>query len=412
VQWLPAVALVLWLALHYLVLDLIFRLLKITISRIWVVVLSGVIIFCTIRGFDNYTQIIFWQTGIIAYLSNCIVFLLILLYFLKRFFFSGRQVERWEYGVMFLVFFLMGGISETWIIMQAALFALGILATLLFGKKLPQAGLLNMLLAGFFASLLSFVVIFLAPGNSNHSYTMDELSALKVVRSLFVSFADVPRFLIEWVNKRTILCLLIVIASFLCGLQCQTEDGERKGTYLQFGGMAFLAAYLLLWMGFFPGYAVFGVRPPDRALFTAMFIFLMAFSLLCFLIGRAAGSYLPTHGRNLISAVLALSLAFLLYLSPLRTGISQIKLIPVYRLYAQLWDERDAFLRKSSQQGRLNVTIPSIRYHPGLSPIKSTIWLDGDLEENPTNWKNNSVSLYYRLSSITGVMNPPSYEFK
>jgi hypothetical protein len=371
-----------------------------------------VIVFCTIRGFNDYTQVIFWRTGIIAYLSNVLLFILILLYILNRFLLSTKRVRPWEYGVMLVAFLIAGGICETWIVMQVSLFAIGILVALLFRKKLPHDDLLKMLVVGFIASCLAFLITIMAPGNSNHSSTMEDLSLQRIIKYLFVSFADVPWFLVEWVNRRTILAGLITITGFIAGLYGKRQSDLDGRIYLQFGGIMLVCACLMLWMGLFPGYTVFGVPPPDRAIFTAMFIFLMAYALFCFLIGWIVGSLLPSSFQNPVYVLLAFCLAVLVYLSPIQTAISQLKLIPILQLYAHLWDERDAFLRRAGEQGQGDVTIPSIRYHPDLGALKSTIWLVGELEEDPGNWKNNAASIYYGLHSITGQVNPPSYEFK
>ena len=411
-RWLPAVAMFLWFILVFLLLDLIFRVLKISVSKVWIGILSGALVFTTIREFDNYTQMIFWETGIIAYLSNILVFILIVLYFVSRFWLSNKRVQPWEYGVVPVVFFILGGSSETWIIMQVALFAFSILVALLFRKRLPHADLLKMLVAGFLATGLSFLVTILAPGNANHSSTMEDLSLQRIIQYLFVSFADVPKFLTEWISKRTLLTILITLTGFLCGFQAHLSIRDVQTTYLKFGGAILLGAYLMLWMGFFPGYTVFGVRPPDRALFTSMFVFLLAYALFFFLIGWMIGSLLSAHVRSMVYGLLALCLAAMMYQLPVKTGISQLKLIPALRLYAQLWDERDAFFRRAGEEGQMDVVVPTISYHPELAPLKSTIWLVGELEESPANWKNNAASIYYGLRTITGQMNPSSYEFK
>jgi hypothetical protein len=165
----------------------------------------------------------------------------------------------------------------------------------------------------------------------------------------------------------------------------------------------FIGGLLTLWVGLFPGYVVFGVRPPDRAIFTAMFIFLWTYTLLMFVLGwwTASSSVFPVT-RSFARVALTLLLVSLVYLSPVRTGLSQIRLTPVLQLYSQLWDARDAYLRLAGEQGQMDVVVQSIRLNPALSDLRETIWIVGELEESPENWKNQAAAKYYGVRSITG----------
>lgn len=405
VRWLPGVVMGLWVILLIAALKNIFQLLNVLVSNLWIAILTGVIIFCTIKSFSDYTQVIFWQTGIIAYQSNLLVFLLIAIYFVRRFpTFDEQTVTRQEYVVMFVVFFIVGGISETWIIMQIALFALGMFA-LMFERRAIRGSLFHMLANGFMASWLALFVTLIAPGNTNHSAVMDELSLGRIFNYLLVSLVDVPRFLYEWARDRTTLFALITLTGFVGGFSVEEQTNQAKSrgmVLLRTVVLALLAACFMLWMGFFPGYTVFGVRPPDRAIFTAMFIFLWIYGMVCLLIGWSIRSLFSQTAHSWSKFVLILGLAILIYFSPVQTASSQFKLIPVFQLYAQLWDSRDTLLRLSAEQGHMDVVVVSIRRNRALSDLGATIWLLGELEENPANWKNQAAANYYNLNSITG----------
>lgn len=403
-QVLPILAMTLWMILLVKTFGLIFRVIDISDPGVWRGIISLVIVFCTIRGFKDYTEVIFWQTGIIAYQSNLIIFILIAAYFINRFWIErGDPPLRREPVAMFFLFFLAGGISETWVVMQVALFTLGGLAVVALKRGLVHEGLFRMLVVGFLASCLSLFVTLLAPGNANHAPSMDALSVGRIIHFLFVSLGDVPRFLFEWISGRTIPFALITVTGFICGFMATGGVHQNQtATRLKFGILIFTCGLLALWVGLFPGYVVFGVRPPDRAIFTAMFIFLWTYTLLMFVLGWTASSSVFPVSRSFARAVLTLLLVPLVYLSPIQTGLSQVRLIPVYRLYAQLWDARDASLVQAGEQGQTDVVVQSIRLNPALSDLQETIWIAGELEEGPENWKNRAAAKYYGLGSITG----------
>ena len=406
VQWLPALTMGLWVVLLLVEFRLVLRVINISVSKIWIGILSLVIVFCTIKGFKDYTQVIFWQTGIIAYESNIFVLILITTYFLLRFWvWNAPGVAFWEYGIMFLVFFITGGVSETWIIMQIALFALGLFAAFWFGRQRVHDGPFRMLIVGFLASWLALLVTLMSPGNANHAASMGDLSFGRIFNFLLVSLADLPRYLWEWMKDRTVLLVLITLTGFVCGFQNARNSGQRRDGdihRLRFGVIVFVGGCFMLWMGLFPGYVVFGIRPPDRAVFTSMFVFLWAYALLSLLVGWFVSRSLSPTNRDRIQLPLVLCLAFLVYLSPVRTGFSQVRLFPAFQLYTRLWDARDEFLRGASGQGETDVVVQSIRYNPALRDLRPTIWLLGELEENPNNWKNRFAAQYYGLKSIRG----------
>lgn len=406
VQWLPVLSLGVWVTLLWQTFRMIFKVLNMPIGNITVGILSSVIVFCTIKSFQDYTQIIFWQTGIIAYQSNNIIFLAIVIYFSGRFYLSTeRPLAGWEYIAMFIAFFITGGLGETWVVMQITLFILGILASLLSKGPMVLNGFFRMSIIGVFASCVSLLVTLGSPGNVNHSPAIGSLSLGLILKSFAVSLGDVPHFLFGWLIDHTVLFALLTLTAFICGA-CLTENSrltlKENIAHLRLSVFIFIGASIMLWAGFFPGYVAFGVRPPSRAIFSAMFIFLSSYGLLCLCAGYIVNSLLTMRWHSWIRITLLAGLAWLMYLSPLQTAYSQAGLIPVFQKYAQLWDSRDAFLRHASEQGQTDVTVQSLRLNPDLQKIKSTIWLVGELEEDPANWKNQAAANYYGLKSITG----------
>ncbi len=405
-QWVSFLTLSAWLLLLFFACCFLFKWLGISISNIWTAIFVVVIVFCTIRSFKGYTQLLFWLTGIVAYQFKILIFLSIVIYFFIKFGLSQkRQLASYVYWMVGITFFITGGIGETWAMIQLGIFILALLIYLWVNKNGTDSSLFKVLIIGFLTSFLSLMILVASPGNAIRSHQMEEITLIKVIHYLNISFFDVSKFLLKWFQEHSLLFGLITLTGFLCGFylwQTNRINKAEEKKLLLIGLIIFCSAYLLMWAGFLPAFVAFGKRPPERALFTSLFILLWAYGLLMVIVGSILRLKIKEGIHFYLSSVLMLALGIVMVLSPLQTALVQIKLIPVYQLYAQTWDERDAYLREASQKGELDVVVPSLRRNPAFAEIKDTIWIIGDIEETPNNWKNKDMAFYYRLKSITG----------
>ncbi len=142
-----------------------------------------------------------------------------------------------------------------------------------------------------------------------------------------------------------------------------------------------------------------GTRPPDRAIFTPLYLFILAL-VFC---GLLAGDLLRSRLRPAwpVYSLLQLSLFLLVGWLPLRAAVSYATLAPELRLYAHLWDERDTFLRQAAARGEQEVIVNSLRSNPALHAIQASFWIEGDLQEASDNWINQEAAAYYGLTSIS-----------
>jgi len=109
-----------------------------------------------------------------------------------------------------------------------------------------------------------------------------------------------------------------------------------------------------------------------------------------------------TPRRVLEGLALVLLLASMVWMQG-RTAVAAAQLVPTLRAYVQRWDARDAFLRQAGAQKQGGVVIPSLRRDPALHDLSpASIWMLGELEENPHFWVNQAAASYYGLKSISG----------
>ena len=268
-------------------------------------------------------------------------------------------------------------------------------------EKTPiRADVLRVLFVCFLASWASLLVIAKSPGNMNRDTVMAELSFDLLRNAIVNAYRDVPVFLSEWFRGNTTLVALLFLAGFTAGIHAELPV-ERKTGHLRLGVFMLINAYILMWAGFVPQYAVMNIRPTERAIFMPMFLLLWAFVLF----GVFAGVQLRTHLTPLIwqvgRAILLAALALALFWIPLRSAYSLFQMVPSLQLYAQRWDARDASLRQASADGQKDVVVESLRRNPALHDIQSTFWIEGDLQDISGHWINQVAANYYGLSSIT-----------
>ena len=398
VRWLPMLALLLWSLFLFGCLGQALRVFQLTLAPAWRGLLVVLIMFGTLKSLPEYQQVVFWQSGISDYMSSVVLSSLLLSLFLKRILLSGnRPLAGWEMAAWFVAIFISGGCSETWAAMQVTWFTLGLLSLPIWRTAAVRRNAIIWLALGFLAACLAFVVMAKAPGNMNRDTVVAELSFNLVSTALLSAFLDVNRFLFEWVSGQTTLILLLFLAGLGAGFSRQESESNPNRLPL---GLLFLAgAFILLWAGFAPRFAAMGTRPPDRAIFTPLYLFILTL-VFC---GLLAGDLLRSRLRPAwpVYSLLQLSLFLLVGWLPLRAAVSYATLAPELRLYAHLWDERDTFLRQAAARGEQEVIVNSLRSNPALHAIQASFWIEGDLQEASDNWINQEAAAYYGLTSIS-----------
>jgi hypothetical protein len=87
---------------------------------------------------------------------------------------------------------------------------------------------------------------------------------------------------------------------------------------------------------------------------------------------------------------------------PIATITSNLKLLPLLRTYAILWDERDQFIRDAVERGERTLVVTNFQKHKELRGLDHTsLWMVGDLEEDPDYWINQGAAWYYGLDKIS-----------
>jgi hypothetical protein len=397
-----------WFLALFWVLQQVFKALALPVEKKWLAVLAATIIFGAVKSVKAYTEVIFWQTGILTYQISLILFCLALGLFLKRFFSKPQvpAVALWEYSVAFLIALVLGGFSETWIILQVAILTLALIYFSFFHQKPHRSDVVHTLLVAYIGSWCAFLAIVKSPGNAGRTVRMTQLSLETVFGAMVASIRDVPFFLMQWLTGNTALAIGLLLTGAVTGFLTASATGEQPAPqrkHFLLGGILLAVAIGLLSVGFFPAFVVWGTRPVPRAAFLPIFLFIWAFVLFGFFTGRALSRYVrPGKPQTYARAGLLVLLALTMFWLQARTTISTVQWLPTLQTYARLWDERDAFLRVASSQKKDDIVVPSVRRNPGLHDIRDTIWILGELSEDKRDWINLVAANYYGVKSISG----------
>jgi hypothetical protein len=91
-----------------------------------------------------------------------------------------------------------------------------------------------------------------------------------------------------------------------------------------------------------------------------------------------------------------------LFFGPIATINANLKLLPTLRTYSILWDERDQVIRDAVNRGEKTLTVANFQNHKDLQGLdNSSLWIVGDLEEDPDYWINQGAAKYYGLDKLS-----------
>jgi len=340
-----------------------------------------------------------WQTGILTYLVSIIFGTVVVGVFIERFALSARrEPSLLEIGGWFAAFFISGGFSETWVVIQITALGLGLLLFLL-KKDQRRPDIIKILLSCLLASSFSLYVIARAPGNLARNPVTARLSIDLIQTAIIKGFINSFQFLSEWVSANTIMAVMIPLAGLAVGLLAVTYSQKESKNVT---GVIFLClgAYSTMWASFALYYAVMGVSPVERVIFMPMYLVLWVYLLVGLVAGVELRKRLSPGNIRLSQAVILPLWAILLVLVPVRSSYSLFTLVPSLRLYTQHWEARDARLRQAGKSGQKDVVVESLRRNVVLLDLQKTFWIEGDLQESPENWVNRAAASYYGVNSI------------
>ncbi|MBN1995842.1 MAG: hypothetical protein JW953_24360 [Anaerolineae bacterium] len=358
-------------------------------------IFAELIIYATLDSAPNVIQSFYWQTGMLKYLPSPIllsIYVGFIAYSLKR---IGRHSVAlpWLVVISAGFTFMAGGFSETYVALQTGMLLLAVVICLIGVPTAAKRIALPLLIAGLIGSVLALVVVVIAPGNqvrqshvgspTNNAYSLIALSLL---------------YTFQFIKESLLRSPLTVMVSFLFPLLFSFQWHSwplvlnYKKIFWLFG-LSCVVGYLLVMFCVAPSvYAIASPLVPRAGV-------IPQFLLICFMVGWGyfAGlllkQSLPLSWKKASPCWTIFASAFLivfLVVGPVASTKRTFSLAPMAKMYASIWDERDAGIKSAKAQGHMNLAVPAL---PPIGGIE-------DLGSDPNYWLNNCVAKYYGIYSI------------
>ncbi len=375
------------------------------------------LVYATAESTTDVVQSLYWQTGMLTYLSPLILFTanagLVLSAAGKESASkesAGKESGRaapWRVCLCALLALAAGGFSEVSAVLQAGGMSLLLAASLTHrGGLCCGRGARALIWAGSVGALAALLLVALAPGNG----VRRGLGSAHA--GLFWSAESACRYALYFVEQHTrrwrgtaLLCFVLPAwlalsagASRLrqsAGAPCETPGARRLLKLLAYGSAAGLALIVLC---FIPGFYAQSEALPRRAHIIPKFV------LVCMNVywGALAGLALlkATRVRKALPRVRLAALcavAALLVVSPLASARRTFALGARARDYAERWDEADQQIRAAAAAGAREVTVRAVE---GVEPELGFGRPELRLSRDPKAPQNVAAALYYGLDSV------------
>jgi hypothetical protein len=377
VPFLPTVAICTWLAtLTWTLFQLRVRLGS--LSRVVSALLVAELVeLATFQTAPDLAQSLYWQTGMLTYVLPLVLATFLIGWIARG---AARGAGWGSWLVCGLITFVVGGLSETYLIPQnvAVTLALaGALAVLLYGgareRVLARAAAphLGGALAG---GVLALLAILVAPATAYRVAGTPADLWLASAASIATAAYQAGR-LVRYFGPVLVLCLAVP-AVLALGQGAESRAQSRRRFVVVTAAVAVLVPFC-----YFPSFYAQNGNPPARSLIVPGSL-LIAYAVY-------VGVLLRDVPRRAPPVVVGAALT-VLALIPLGIAATTLPERAVAAQHAALWDAEDQLIRDSRAAGVRDVVVPP------LPPYLGEKFVTPDA----SNWFNVCVARYYDVRSI------------
>jgi len=382
-HYIVPVTIILWLLLVVFILYLQLRQ-KNELAFLHSFTLGGIFLFVVLSLSPNIPQSLFWWNGMRSYALPLVVltFYGLIFIILKQF---SKTSSPIYFFLGFSLFFISGGMGETFAVAQAAFISFLII---LRGLRLQDGPDINLLFFCLTGAICSLILIILAPGNEDRQALLPPTPDF--IKLMSISIQGYLTFIVGLLfapAKISGLVGSILIAMWL-GRHYKENFVSAKPilipTYV-FG------AIVLSFVCFPPGVYGYSAPPPTRTIIIPVFFFMVCILYASFLMGTQQAYSDKTTSVN--ATMLLLAAALLVGFSTIKTASILFGQRDVYMEFARRWDQVDAEIKEAKSNGDESITIPA---------MDSWARLDRPTQ-NPKFWATKCYSDYYGIQ----VYGPP-----
>lgn len=315
----------------------------------------------------------YWMAGSVTYLWP-IIFLVFGISFL-----FVKKPNKFDYALSFAAIFLAGGGNET----------LSLLICLTFGSFLAYSFITKhmnrMLLTLFIGAVISFALVYFAPGNSTRAIGGGS-DQMNWFGSAMYAIQTGPNYLFSlvWNNLAVILSLVFCLAFIFP--QTVEKDGLISKIFIAITAPAIVSVIYML-----PSFRILGRVPPDRSDITLAFVLLISIVAAAYLLGQIIGS-LGNKSSALMTAV-GLFAAIMIFVLSFTTTSILASDVYTAKNYSSVFDIVVSELKDAAQSKKTGII--TVHKLPESGLIGSA-----DLKGYPDHEKNNAMAGYYGVEGL------------
>ena len=241
---------------------LIKRALSLKVSNIYLYIISSVLVACLYQLTPNKSESWYWLTGSVVYLWPIILFLSAFSYLFER------RIKKATSVVPIVITFMATSCNETFGLITI------VLLTAAFVLLRKDKSKRNLVLSMLIASLISFLIMYLAPGNIIRK-SSSASSPMSFPGSVLYSISEGPKLYLALVsnNIKFLLPLTILLSSVLVLLKPKgiKEKLDLDGVLLK-SFITIIIGLLLSMVYMLPSFVGLGRIQPDRSVVSLAFI--------------------------------------------------------------------------------------------------------------------------------------------
>jgi hypothetical protein len=291
---------------------------------------------------------------------------------------SGLQLGLWIV-LSFIWSFLAGGFSETYAVFQLAALLLSLLIVLIL-KGFRFSNTLMFLVSGFLGAMTALIIIILAPGNAERQSFLPAPPGLAGIFA--ISIKSYLLYLVHLVDSPAKLFAIVGLFGLAAMVGAQYPQKINSRPVLVIPALIFGLMYIC-----FPP-AAYGLSdaPPARTLMIPTYFFLIGLVVT----GAVCGNVLADKQSLLISKFVPSLVIVSVALAASIHAIHLYQSKPEFVEYATHWDQVEAQIIQSQENGEKQVLIPVIQNWAHLNTPN----------DNPKFWVNVCMSAYYGIDIL------------
>jgi hypothetical protein len=393
---LPALALLAWVTAATWATGEVVQALGWQLPVLTVVLIAAVLVFATLSTTADLPQVLYWQTGMVTYLSPLVLGMLYVGWLARS---AGRPIVgiSWPLalGMGFALAFVAGGTSETFAAAQVTALTLSVVIAWLAGERPGRSRLQAMLFAGLLGASMALVIIAVSPGNEVRQESASR-TALPAALPQALEFTQGWLRLTFARPHAAVLVLLfgvpaVIAATYARTLPVRASLGRQPALVLAVG---VLASGLVILACMLPAFYALGSNPPGRAQVIPQFVLVCSVAVVGWIVGTMLGPLVrPRMSDSRLGWAGAGVLVVILAFGPLFSASQVFAQFSTARAYASAWDQIDREVRSDHNQGVLDVTVEPL---PSTGAVQNLQFIGPDRAD----WFNDCVARYYRVSSI------------